>query len=155
MTKEVVIRQPTEEDARYINSKLRVADINEIHAFGINDTLKAVMYSFHMSPLQWVTTVDDEPITLFGVSTQSAVLGHGCPWLLGTDKILDNQTLFLRNSVPYMDVMQSRYAFLSNYVHEDNHASKRWLQWMGFQVQAAVPLGIRGAKFHYFTRSKH
>lgn len=147
--------EPTQEaDVIHVGNNLRQADINEIHAFGMPDPMEAALYSFDMSPLRWTGKCDGEPFCIFGVSPRSVALGHGSPWLLGTDKILQHQFAFLRKSGRMVDVMQARYPLLTNYVHEDNHVSKRWLKWLGFEVGDAVRLGLRGSKFHHFTRGK-
>jgi hypothetical protein len=37
-----------------------------------------------------------------------------------------------------------------NYVYAENKKSIKWLEWLGFKVRDAQPIGINGANFHRF-----
>ena len=151
----MTIEPLTLEDSIYVADNLRAEDKVEISAFGVNSVHKAMDYSYHMSTEAWSAKANGEPFVAFGVSPRSIVLGHGSPWLLGTDKILQHQIPFLRQSISYTDMMHNRYPYLSNYVYERNDVSKRWLGWLGFTIHEPMPLGLHGEKFHLFSRSTH
>ena len=152
--REFSIEPATPEDAAYIASNLRKIDLESVYAFGMRNPLTAALYSFDVSRHKWTGKCNGTPVCIFGVSLWSTVLGHGAPWLMGTDKIDDYKIPFLRGSVRMVDKMKAEYPILSNYVYEKNKLSKRWLTWLGFTGGPAVSLGCNGEKFNHFTWRK-
>lgn len=131
--------------------EMREADALEVRlAYGMGP-VDAVMRSLDASTHAWVGYYDDRPVCVFGVAPLSVLGGIGSPWLLGTDDLVRRPAAFLRRCRPYVAEMLAVYPELVNHVHEGNTASKRWLSWLGFKLEAPAPYGVAGAMFHRFT----
>lgn len=134
---------------------MRLSDQQEIEAASGHSPLNALNLSLRYSTLSWVGLDDGQPIGIGGVGPWHDGSGDGCPWLLGTDRILQHQREFLRISLEYLGYMQAAYNNLYNYVDCRNKASIRWLKWLGFQFESPAPRGVAGLPFMRFSRSRH
>lgn len=152
--REFTIAETKKEDVLYVAANLRKTDLDAVRAFSMFSALQMAEYSFDISTHQWVGKCDGEPVCIFGVSSASAALGHGAPWLMSTAKIEQCKIPFLRGSARKVNEMKAAYLSLSNYVYTKNLLSQRWLKWLGFSLGDPVSLGYKGEKFHHFTWSK-
>lgn len=57
---------------------------------------------------------------------------------------------FLRGSKAVLLEMLQRHQVLVNYVDARNVSAIRWLAWLGFTIDSAVPYGVQGLPFHKF-----
>lgn len=140
----------TVEHARALAPHMRVADAAEVWASGRLSPLEALERSLALSPLAWTGRVDGEPACLFGAASASLLGGDGVPWLLGSDLIEQYQSAFLRRNRGYIRQMQAVFPVLRNMVDARNEVSIRWLRWLGFTIEPAVPFGPFGLPFHPF-----
>lgn len=113
--------------------------------------LQACRLSLAWTPDARVLILDGELAALYGVAPVSVMGGQGCPWLLGTDACLRHWRTFLRHSRPVFIRQASRYSYLENRVHVKNVPSIRWLRWLGFELEPAMPYGWQREPFHKFT----
>lgn len=130
---------------------MREADRLEVSLSCGLGPVDAVTRSLDASTHAWVGYYDARPVCVFGVAPLSVLGGIGSPWLLGTDELVRRPRQFLSRCRPYVAEMLSVYPLLVNHVHEGNAASKRWLSWLGFKLEAPAPYGVAGAMFHRFT----
>lgn len=144
----VDIREVQHGDAEQLVAKMRQADINELNALAIPDFVEAVQLSVDLSTLCRTVRIDGEIVCIFGVTQYDEV--SGAPWMLGTDLVTKNQRVLMRLCRPYIHAMLRKYPHLTNHVHAENHAAKRWLKRVGFTLQPAAPYGALGAAFHRF-----
>jgi hypothetical protein len=128
---------------------LRRADAEEIWAGTGLDPALAVCFSICSSEPGWAAELRGEPIAVFGA--RRAGPGIGIPWLLTTDAIERYPVHFYRVSKGIIEEIKRRYGLLVNWVHADNKLSVRWLDWAGFEIEPAAPMGPRGRLFHRFT----
>lgn len=112
---------------------------------GLEESLKASLAA-------WTGMIDDTPICMFGVSSWPN--GTGRPWMIGTNKVVDHQKVFLRRCRPCVDGMQYLFPYLQNYVSVDNVRAIGWLVWLGFSFAETIEVGPRGARFHRFWKSR-
>lgn len=140
----------TVEHARALAPRMRAADAAEVWASGRLTPLEALERSLALSPLAWAGTVDGEPACVFGAASTSLLGGDGVPWLLGSDAIERHQRAFLRRNREYVRQMQAAFPTLRNMVDARNATSIRWLRWLGFTIEPAVPFGPFGLPFHPF-----
>lgn len=135
--------------ADYIAEHLRDEDVFELQASG-SSPHKALTDGLRRSVWAKTVIVDDKPCLMFGVAPLSALTGMGTPWLLGTAAICKIRRTFIRQCRGYVDDMLRSFPVLVNYVDERNTTSIRWLKWLGFELQPAVPAGVNGEMFHRF-----
>lgn len=145
------IEQATDAAAAYVAENMRQADRDEIWAAGRLTPQEAIERSLEVSrDTAGVGVVDGEPVCAFGIGQWSALALHGIPWLLGTDKLVQHAALFLRRSRQYMDVAKVEYKILENHVDARNTETLKWLGWLGFTVDPALPFGPDRLPFHRF-----
>jgi len=137
----------------HVAAHVREADAAEIWASHHLHALEAIEDGLRTSVLARTGLVDGEPVCVFGVCPSSLLTGAGSPWMLATPLLHTVDRAFIRLSRRVVDAMQSFFAELSNYVDARNLHAVRWLEWLGFHVEPAVPYGIEQLPFHRFTRS--
>ena len=112
-----------------IAAHLRQADIDEIHAASDLSPALAVAYSIAHSARGFTALLDNSPCAVFGVA-------QGVIWLVGTDEISHHPVTFFRLSKKFFPKLKKGYPVLENFVHVHNTLSLRWLQWLGFHIDA-------------------
>ena len=135
-----------------IADKMRAADELEVWLAAHLSPHEALAASFETSVKAWTITGDGAPIGMFGVCSANILGETGIPWLLGTDDMLKITRQFLRQSRDYVDLMNSLYPHLINFVHVENIVSLRWLMWCGFVFDGPFPYGPEKADFFKFQR---
>lgn len=148
--KHLLIREAIKEDCLPIAKNMRESDIREVWAASKSGPLEAVRNGFLRSRLCWTGTLGDIPIWIGGVVSLGEAGGVGCPWLLGTDKIMQCPIQFLKSTKRYVDHIASQYDLIYNYVDARNTENIKWLQFVGFSIGKAVPYGVLGLPFHKF-----
>ena len=119
-----------------IAANMREEDRREVWASDRHTPLESLTLSFNRAELAWSCFVDDAPAFMWGVCVPGGMMSFtGVPWLLGTNAIHEVAIEFLKQSVPFVDLMQSRFPRLANCVHAQNRLSIRWLKWCGFTVE--------------------
>lgn len=147
------IRNATEEDAVFLSSRLRSADIDEIKAIGEYTPLEALLTSFKNSAEPKAALIDDTVVAMFGVAAPSLVSEHGVPWLLSSENTIRRVKPFLKISRDYISGIKKKYTYLSNFVDTRNTDSIKWLRRLGFNILPAQKYGASGFMFHKFTMS--
>lgn len=138
------------EHALSIAPRMREADANEVMAGSGHKPLEALLYSLDHSDWAMTGMADGVPEVMFGVGTINILNRIGAPWLLGTDAVQRHYRPFLRASLMWKSQMLSQYVELCNMVDDRNEVSKRWLQWLGFELSKPVDIG-GGVKFRQFS----
>lgn len=146
---DVEVRIATEEDVEFLFPRLSAPDLAEVSAFG--DPLSLLWDSYARSRPPRTGLINDERCCMFGVTPVTALSSFGVPWLLGTDLLARYPVTFLRYSRPYFEEMQATYRVLTNFVHDENVRSIRWLRWLGFEFSDyPAPIGQHGERFYQF-----
>ena len=70
--------------------------------------------------------------------------------MLGTDLVEKHSKAFLRRNKAYLSEMAQGFDTLENYVDARNEVSKKWLEWLGFEIGEPEPMGVLGLPFHKF-----
>lgn len=116
-----------------LDQGLRPADLRELEATD-TDPVEALVMGMGMSlPAPYTILVDEVPAAMFGAAVHHQNQDIGCPWLLGTERLLLIQRQFLRESHQWRDLIAKPFGLLMNAVHQDNHVHIKWLKWLGFQ----------------------
>jgi len=137
-----------------IAHNMREADIKEVMALNGSSPRQALEDSLAHSAYHLTVLCHGRPEIMFGVGDVNILSAIGAPWLLGTEWIEKQPRVFLRHSRHWCDQLFRPYRVLINVVDDRNLTSKRWLQWLGFTLHAAQPLGKNGELFCPFEMKK-
>jgi len=130
---------------------MRQQDRDEVWAAYHHGPREALVSSLRVSTKAWTIMLEDEPIGIFGVGSDSLLSETGSPWLLATDWVREIRIQFIRRMGPYLEEMLSDYPVLVNYVDARNTDTLRWLHWWGFRIDEPEPWGLEGLPFHKIT----
>jgi hypothetical protein len=137
------IRKGVSEDAEWLASRLRSADLRELAALTDITPLDALLLSLRSGP-SW-TCADDagKPFALYGQ-------GGGAPWMLASDGLEDHWRWFLRNTKRIVADMQGDIPVIANAVDARNTVHIRWIQWAGFTLSDPInsPSGLPFIPFY-------
>lgn len=93
--------------------------------------------------------VDSQVVAVFGCIKFDDRIG--VPWLISTYAVSQHKRAFLEQCLVEVAAMRRRYAALINYTDARYTLALRWMLWMGFDQQEAIPYGAKGELFHPFT----
>lgn len=145
---QVEIRPATLADAAVLD--LRAADRAEVEALSGREPQEVLAESVERSAMAWAGCADGKLVCLFGVVPVSLAGVTGVPWLLGSDDVCAYSRAFLRCNKAYVRDMLHEFPVLRNVVDARNEVSINWLKWLGFELDAAEPMGVAGLPFHRF-----
>lgn len=127
----VVVTADYEHIEQMLAEGLRSADLLEIGACGHSP--RHSLEKGLRSSLPCLAVVNQGKCCgMFGVVPDSRYEGSGAIWFLGTDRILEMKTQFLRESKEWLTEITKNYRAVSNFIHEDNALHIKWLKWLGF-----------------------
>jgi hypothetical protein len=133
-------------------ASLRTADKEEmvaLHGFPFEEMVRD---GIKRSDIAWSMWVDGRLAAVFGVVGVSVTPGIGVPWLLGTQHLERHGGRLVRFGARYIDQMHTAYPVLMNYVSAENDRSIRWLENLGFSIDAPSPLGPYRVPFRRFHK---
>lgn len=151
MAPDLLLTEASMADAMDLAPRLRPADLAEIHAAGQSSALAALTRSLSLSSHAFAIRAEGEVIGLWGVGPLSLLGGIGCPWMLASDGVTRHAGAFLRGCRASLAFARACYPRLENRVDARNALAIRWLRWMGFHLDPALPFGPLGLPFHRFT----
>lgn len=115
-----------------IAPRLRPDDLIEARDLG-KDPLDMAIQAMQTSPVARAWLVDGRVEAIFGISCRSFTSHNAEPWILATEFVERHPVRFLRGSLPvFGDMAASRY--LHGFVHGQRLKSRRWLEWLGFEI---------------------
>lgn len=126
----VSLIKATPDHARLIADSLRMLDARECLIHGLQP-LEALLEPFTQDNHKTYSIKhDDTVIAMCGTVPISNDIAR--VWMLGTDDINKNWIGFLRGCKPAIDILQSNYSIIENFVPEDHTDTIMWLTWCGF-----------------------
>lgn len=150
MTTEYKVVMATQEHVKYLAEHMRQRDIDEVWASSRRTPEEAISLSMLGSRDTMSGLADGRVVCMFGVADHSFMGDSGAPWLLATDEVNKHAKAFLRLNKVYIDYIKGEYRILRNYVDARNVEAIRWLEWLGFNILPALPIGADGLLFHPF-----
>jgi hypothetical protein len=147
----ITVRKATREDAAIIGAQLRAADAAEMQALGYDDPVKAVLQSFDDSVECWVGFADGAPLAIVGYAVAHVISREAYPWIVTTHHVDSHKIAFARASKKFVPMLRAEFATLENWVDARYATCVDWLKWLGFEVEAAIPIMPHGLAFHRFT----
>lgn len=148
----VEVRPTTMSDLDHVAAHMREADMEEVMASSGLSPEDGLIWSAANSYLTKTATIDGEPFVVYGLAAPSLMAPSASPWLLGTDRIFEARTSFLRESRRTIPVWNSAHSVLYNYVDAENDFAVQWLKWLGFKFEEPKPYGVAGKPFQFFWR---
>lgn len=144
----VSIRPAELNDAMWLSTRLRQADVDEIQASSGDSPYLALFDGIRESDECWIAE-DHEPIAIFGISPAP---GYGAVWMVGTDRFPKLARTLCRQTPLWLDRWLRLYPVIGNYVDERNTVHVRWLSRVGFTFTARHPVfGYEGRPFLEFS----
>lgn len=144
-------RPPTTEDILSVAARMRDADVLEVAASSGHTPIQALTESVMDSEQSFCFVVDGVPHAIFGFD-RTGSRGDAIVWLLAADSVKAHRKLFLRESRRIVNAWAEEFTSLYNWVAEDNLASLRWLEWLGFRCKRARYLGDPAEMFFLMER---
>lgn len=129
---------------------MRLADRAELAALGFADPLPVLRSSLKHSTLAACALIDGKVWAVGGAVPFSLLSESAAPWMLGSTLIDRSPRHLIARGPSYIHAMLNKYPHLVNYVHARNVRAIRWLKWLGFELHAATPYGLKGEPFHRF-----
>lgn len=147
----VEVREARVEDACYLARNLRQSDLVEVLALigPHGDVARTIRQSILCSPSCATALVDGRELFVIGCAAGDN--GVGVPWLLATDEVRRYPKTLTAVTKRHIAEWMTRWSHLVNAVDARSTVNVRWLQRLGFTVQAPKPLGLKGEPFHLFT----
>jgi hypothetical protein len=94
----------------------------------------------------WLT--DGEVMAIYGVSEGTILSPYANAWMLGGKGPQLYPKHFLRGSKVWVEGVLDKHQWLVSYVDARNLRSIRWLEWLGYEIFLATPIGIEQMPFH-------
>lgn len=133
---------------RAIRDRLRAEDAREVACTGVT-AAAALWTSYRASVLRRAVIVDGAVAAVWGCG--GSAMGHlGQPWLLTAPEIERIPVTLVREGRREVAAMTAIYPRLENYVAAEYARACRFLELLGFELDAAVPIGLNGALFRRF-----
>jgi hypothetical protein len=145
-----IIRRPTARDIDFLVENIRDEDTAEINAMGGMTAREALDSTPNLDENAWVWEKNGKVMCIFGVNPIEELDRTGAIWLLGTKYFDDHHMVFAAACSSVFEELIKDYKMVFNYVYAENKKSIKWLEWLGFKVRDAQPIGINGANFHRF-----
>lgn len=89
----------------------------------------------------WVGKVEGKTACIFGLIPPSILSDTAYLWLLTTDAVDENTFLFVRHSQQWMEQALKRYSVIHGHVAQYNRKAKRWLEWLGAEINPSAEGG--------------
>jgi hypothetical protein len=129
---------------------LRPGDRREIEALGLTPR-DGIVQALARSLSAEAYIADGEVAALTGVVMQTVLGGTAMPWLLTGRPVDRHRKAFLRLTQARTHQLLAEHGVLVAQVHAEYREAIRWLDWLGFVLAPARPLGAHGAPFHRAT----
>lgn len=155
MGPKVKIERATADHAAQLAPLMRTADAEEVLASGGYSPLEALLESLDGANPAFAVSFDGEVAAICGVtpmdnsSTLLAGPAVGIVWAMTGRAVEKHPLAFLKLCRPMVALFRQRYPVLVNAVDARYRTAIRWVEWLGFQVDAAaMPFGAAGLPFH-------
>lgn len=150
MSRPVVELKPVDEAAiSYVVTHVRDADRVEFECVQGQSVEDEVRNALEQSESAQAFVCDGQVVALFGCIRYDDRIG--VPWLISTHAVTRYRRQFLIQCKREVEQMRQHHHALINYTDARYTLALRWMLWMGFDQQEAVPYGVNGELFHPFT----
>lgn len=150
----ITVRRSIVPDVFPIAKDMRDADRDEVAA-AVGMPPDQALLQGYVSSTECYTIYEingGTPVGMFGFTEIDPKLS-ACVWMLGSNRLLNNQWTLLRRSKEWVNRIQSRYPLLFNVIDRRNSLHIRWVEWLGFKFIRVIPqYGKQKLEFVEFVR---
>lgn len=140
--------RPTQlSDLGLLLKDMRPLDLAEVRAASGPNVLGTLVHSFKITPTPESAWADGKLLAIRGTVPTA---GGAVIWMLGTNALGRYKGAHTRLAKEYIAQELKVHHMLFNYVHAKNTPSVRWLERLGFTVDAPIPFATSGELFHPF-----
>jgi len=144
------MRTATLNDAKYLSTRLRDCDVEEIKASHNISPHTALILGVVNSTLPLAVIDKHKPVAMFGVVPEEDV---GLIWFLGSEQLKDVSLPFLRECRDVVKMFNNKHKLLANFVYAKNELHIKWLRWCGFKfIKLHEKYGYEQKPFYEFVR---
>lgn len=129
---------------------MRDEDRQEIWRLARKSPLAALSGGYTNSKPCRTALLDGRVVFIAGIA--DAGPGQGVPWMLASDLLTKVSRPFLRECREGLAEMSEGYDVIYNVAWSKNETHLRWLRWLGFEFQPAIPMGPDGELFIPFYK---
>lgn len=125
----------TRNHANQLAPSLRMSDVVEIWASSGLTPLDALIDSIEVSDddMCWAALYQGLPVAMFGANPLTDNNEIGGIWLLASPGVYHNKRDFWRACKSHLELMHTRYEYLTNFIDERNLVTMAWLPRLGFK----------------------
>lgn len=142
------------EDAAEIYPDVQEDVILEMMALRSIPVVESIQRCITNSDEAWTASDEDGIICIFGVSSVSLLSDKGVPWLITSNRIQDHKKNFLKGARLAIQHWLKKYSMLENNIPHGFDRLLKWLEWAGFTVYPAAPVGRNGQLLHRIEMRK-
>lgn len=133
----------------------REEEIAEVYASDGIDIRTAILKSIDKSTEVHTILDGDRATAIFGLRPLDLANGIACPWMLTTNEMKKHPRTLIRVTKPIVNIWNSEWNILLNYVDDRYEASLRWAKWAGFEVFPPQEYGFLKLPFRRIERRKN
>lgn len=137
---------------RILASRARPEEEAETRALTQETVLEAGLASLRASTIALAAFADDELVAAFGVVPNSALLGVGVPWVLGSGAVEKRRRFYAVHSRAALARLLAVYPTLVTLLDCRYVRAVRWARWLGFSVSEPFEYGPEGRQFVFIER---
>lgn len=146
----ILVRDPHDKDIIELSVTMRQEDKDEVWHLARLTPLDALRMSINDCEFNRAVLLDGQVVFMYGVG--NAGNGVGVPWMLASPLLSKVRKQFIRECREGLEEMSQGYKILRNVAWSKNDEHIRWLTWLGFQFNPAVPMGPDGELYHEFYK---
>ena len=125
----------TADDAVMLAPRLRQSDLVELAAYDGREPLVALTKSLENAKFALaLRDLRGQTVSLLGVNWIWANPRAGSIWFVSDDRLDEFGLVFLEHVRLAFDDLVAGHDVVSNWIHEPNTKTVRWLRWLGFEV---------------------
>lgn len=144
----------TDAHAVELAERLHPGNVREAWALLHMTGLEAIRESVKHADRVWTGLDGDEVIAIFGIRSSGLLGDTGYPWLVCREDVADHGLAFLRSFRRVVKAMQEMFGTLEGYVDARNTEVLKMVEWAGYEVMEAQPLGLDALPFHRIIRKR-
>lgn len=141
------LEDATEAHVDELAPNLRNMDAAEVAAHGLSPR-DALLNSMKHSDAPKAVIVDGKVIAIFGIAKMTLLSDEAVPWMLGSHEIPNHAKAFLRFGRAWIAEVRKQHPVLIGHVDVRYTQAIRWLEWLGFTIEPAIPVGPKKMLFH-------
>ena len=147
---DILVRTTELKDVLELSVTMRQEDRDEIWHLARKTPEEALLQAYQSCEFNRTVLLDNKVVCIFGCGGTKG--GAGIPWMLASPLLTKIKKPFLRESRMWLEEMSEGYTYLYNAAWSKNDTHIQWLNWLGFDIRPAIPMGPDGELYHEFFK---